>query len=243
MLAEKGCSGCTKSEGCEAEKGPQRSIIDQTLETIYPGRIWGSPDDEARFLAGVSPRVVKRLGHGLATATRAPTFYRPGGPDDLCDFVYVLCIGRAPALLDVRDGLAAPEGDRVRERYLRVCFSTIARVACVQEVAMELDAHGGEVVIRELPQPGVYDALLLKRMRSIVDLVEASDLEHLDFGMVDKPVVDGQPGDYLERYGVEPTIANYLFFAQPARVTTTTVLSAGESGIAPGQGGERRVAP
>src|SRR3954453_23635239 len=134
-----GCSGCTKSGGCEAHKGPQRSIIDATLEGQYLSRTWGDPDDEARFGAGVRSAEVKRLAKGLSTATKAPVADRGGGPEDLCDFVYVLCVGREPMLVDVRDGLAAPEGDHLRERYLRVAFSSMARVATVQEVAMELD--------------------------------------------------------------------------------------------------------
>jgi hypothetical protein len=236
-----GCSGCTRTDGCEAAKGPQRTLIDEVMATVYPDRTWGHPDDEARFLGGIRPREVKRLARAIASAARAPTFYRPGGPDDLCDYVYVLCVGREPALLDVRDGLAAPDGEAVQERYLRVIFSTVARAAAMQEVALELeraDPDQPDLVVRELPQPGVYDPKLLKRMRAIVDLIEANEIEHLDFGMVDKPHPEALPGDYVERYGVEPTIVNFLFYAQPARTSSTTLLSAlpeerGEGGVAP----------
>jgi len=215
-----GCSDCTRGSSCEDHKGPQRTAIDDALRRIYPDSTWGRPDDEARFGAGVRSGEVKRLQHALSVATRAPTFHRAGGPDDLCEFVWVLCVGRAPALIDVRDGLARPDGDRVRERYLRVAFSSVARVATVQEVALELDGD----VVRELSQPGVYDGKLLKRMRSIVDLVEASDIEHLDFGLVDVTHPGAQPGGYVDRYGVEPAIVNFLFFAQPARTSSTTWL-------------------
>lgn len=237
------CTGCTKTDGCEAHKGPQRSIIDDTLARVYPGLVWGQPDDEARFGTGIRPAEAKRLCRALAAATHAPAYYRAGSGEDLCDYVYILCLGREPALLDVRDGLAEPEGDRIREAYLRVQLSTVARIACVQEVALELDVEDGDVVIRELPKPGVYDPKLLKRMRAVVDLVEANDIEHLDFGMVDKPYPDAKPGEYLERYGVEPTICNFLFYPQPARVTTTTVLTAGESRVAADPDHQRRVAP
>jgi hypothetical protein len=214
------CSGCTRTDGCETHKGPQRTLIDDALAAIYPGGAWGQPDDEARFGRGVGAREVRRLGRALAEAARAPTFVREGGPEDLCRFVYVLCLGRTPALIDVRDRLAAPEADHVRERYLRVAFSTVARAATVQEVALELDGD----VLRELPRPGVYDEKLLKRMRAIVDLVEASGIEHLDFGMVDKPAPGMQSGDYIARYGVEPAIVNFLFYAAPARTQAVTVL-------------------
>jgi hypothetical protein len=233
-----GCSGCTKNEGCETEKGPQRSLIDSTLSLVYPGGVWGQPDDEARFGAGLPLGEVRRLGRAISAATRAPAWVRPGAPDDLCHFVYVLCVGREPSLLEVREGLAPPESDLVRERYLRVAFSTVARAACMQEVAMELDGDR----LRELPSPGVYDEKLLKRMRAIVDLLEASGLEHLDFGLVDAPHPTLSPGDYLERYGVAPMIVNFLFYAQPARTVTTTWLAGGEPRIAADQLRQRGVA-
>jgi hypothetical protein len=233
-----GCTNCNKHEGCETEKGPQRSLIDRALSLVYPGGVWGQPDDEARFGQGLRPGEVRRLGRAISVATRAPVWVRPGAADDLCEFVYVLCVGREPPLLLVREGRAEIEMEKVRERYLRVAFSTVARAACIQEVAMELD---GEVV-RELPRPGVYDEKLLKRMRAIVDLVEASGLEHLDFGLVDPPHPEMKPGDYLERYGVEPGIVNFLFYAQPARTVTTTILAGGQSAVAADQVAERRVA-
>jgi hypothetical protein len=221
-----GCAGCTKVDGCEAEKGPQREALDAALASVYPDRTWGRPDDAARFGAGVRPGEVRRLARALAVATRAPTYVRTGGPDDLCELVYILCVGRAPSLLDVRDGLASPESPRVREKYLRVAFSTVARVATLQEVALELDVEGEDALLRELPQPGVYDPLLLKRMRAAVDLLEASDLEHLDFGLLDRPVPGADPGDYRERFGAEPTWVNFLFYAAPARTSSLTVLPA-----------------
>jgi hypothetical protein len=241
-LSKMSCTNCNKTEGCETEKGPQRTLIDRTLSLVYPGGVWGQPDDEARFGAGVRPGEVRRLARSISTATRAPVWVRPGGPDDLCEWVYVLCVGREPSLYEIREGRAPAEADRGRERYLRVAFSTVARAACIQEVAMELDGD----VLRELPQPGVYDEKLLKRMRAIVDLIEASGLEHLDFGLVDPPHPDFKGGDYVERYGVEPGIVNFLFYAQPARTVTTTILTSisagGETSIAAHQVGEGGVA-
>jgi hypothetical protein len=69
--------------------------------------------------------------------------------------------------------------------------------------------------------PGVYDAKLLKRMRTIVDYVEASDIEHLDFGLVDRPVENASTAAYVERFGVEPALVNFFFYASPARTTST----------------------
>jgi hypothetical protein len=220
-----GCADCKSGGGgCESHKGPQRAAIEEIMSAIYPDRTWGRPDDEARFRAGIPAREARGLGRSISTAAKAPTFFRDGGPDDLCHYVYVLCLGREPALVDVRDGLAPPEADHVRERYLRVHLSTVARLATIQEVAMELDQTPDGWLLRELPLPGVYDAKLLKRMRAIVDLVEASDIEHLDFGMVDKAYPDAIAGEYAERYGVEPALVNFLFYAQPARTSATILL-------------------
>jgi hypothetical protein len=218
-----GCSGCTKSNGCEAEKGPQRVAIDAVLSAIYPRRTWGDLDDEARFRAGISPREVRRLQRALAVATKTPSFLR-SAPEDLCEFVYLLCVGRVPSLLDVRDGLFPPEGNQVKERYLRVALSSIGRLATVQEVAMELAREDGIWVVRERPQPGVYDPVLLKRLRAVVDLVEAHDIEHLDFGLLEAPPPNFAVGEYPAQYGTEPVLANYLFFSAPTTSVSLSIL-------------------
>ena len=204
--------------------GPQLEMIDEVMRAIYPDRTWGRPDDEARFRAGIPEREARMLGRSIAAAAKAPTYFRAGGLDDLCHYIWVLCLGREPSLVDVRDGVAPPEADHVRERYLRVHLSTVARIATIQEVAMELDQSPDGWLLRELPLPGVYDAKLLKRMRAIVDLIEAGDVEHLDFGLVDKAYPDAAGGEYAERYGVEPALVNFLFYAQPARTSATILL-------------------
>ena len=143
------------------------------------------------------------------------------------------CVGREPPLVDVRDGLAPPAGDDVpgvviEERYLRVALSSVARVACVQEVAMELDLSAGPddqfATVRELPLGGVFDPLLLKRLQRIVDLLTAYDIRHLDLGLLEQPAsgFDLADAGFADRFGVEPQLANFLFFAAPA-VTTSVV--------------------
>jgi hypothetical protein len=101
----------------------------------------------------------------------------------------------------------------------------VARVATVQEVAMELAVDGAQASLAERPRPGVYDPTLLRRMRAVVDLLEASDVEHLDFGMVDAPPEDANPGDYRDRYGVDPMLVNFLFYAAPARTSSVVYLT------------------
>ena len=219
-----GCTDCSSKGGCDERKGVQRGLFDDVLARVYPDRTWGRPDDEARFGAGVSRREVERLRRSLAEILRAPTFFRAGGDDDLCDFIYVLCVGREPALIELRDGLATPESERIDERYLRVALSSVARMGAVQEVAMTLvdGATGAEV--REAPRPGVFDPLLLGRMQKLVALLEAQDIAHIDFGLLDRPLENSAPGDYVERFGVEPRLANFLFFADPPTTHSVTIV-------------------
>ncbi len=229
-----GCATCTKSDsgGCDTHKVPQRAMIDEVIARIYPSRTWGRPDDEARFGAGVRHSEALRLSRAISVATKAPTFVREGGDEDLCHFVYILCVGRVPCLLDLRD--SSPEigrtamgvgEERIRERYLRIALSTVARMATVQEVSIELDRlPSGEVEIRELPRPGVYDGVLLKRMRKVVSLLQASDLMHLDFGLVDKPMPEADGAEYVSRYAEAPRVVNYLFYAAPPTTASVVVM-------------------
>jgi hypothetical protein len=238
------CAGCKKKatgEGCEAHKAPQRVALDDAIARLYPAvaggpgaasaasPVWGQLDAEAAFGAGIRPAEVRRLAQALSVAARAPTFVRPGGDDDLCAFVYVLCVGRAPGLLDVRDERAPVDlgigEERVRERWLRVALSSVARMATVQEVAFELDRLDASTVeIRELGRPGVYDPVLLKRMRAVVDLLAASDILHLDFGLVDRPIEGADESAYTDRYGTRPHLVNYLFYAAPVATSSVTIL-------------------
>ncbi len=219
-----GCSDCkTGAGGCESHKGPQRVAIEAALASIYPGRRWGEPDDAARFGAGVTPAEAKRLARALSTATRAPTWHRPGADEDLCETIWILCLGREPALVEQLEA-GECEAGRVEERYLRVSLSTVARLACVQEVVVKMAEDGAGAVLEVAPRAGVYDGTLLKRMRATVALLEAHRLEHLDFGLVAKPWAEGDGAAYVERYGVEPQIVNYLFYAAPATAASTVWL-------------------
>jgi len=233
-----GCAGCAKKttgDGCETHKTPQRAALAEALARCYgAGPTWGRLDDEACMGQGVRAGEVTRLAQALAAATRAPTFVRPGGDEDLCAYIYVLCVGRVPSLLDIRDDrvpsdLAGPSiaqgEERIRERYLRVAVSQVARLATVQEVAFELDrTDDGAVEIRELTRPGVYDPILLKRLRAIVDLLLASDVLHVDFGLVDRPVEGADESGYLARFATRPHLVNYLFFAAPVATASVTLL-------------------
>lgn len=258
-----GCSTCKsecgREDGCGSRKAAQKEVLDDLLSRLYPSRTWGQPDDEACFRAGPTRDEALRLAGALSAACQAKTAYRDGGEDDLCGYIYVLCLGREPALVDVREhGLAllasahelspAPEPSsaqelspapalstagplQLQERYLRVCLSRLGRLAAVQEVALELDlacgqAPEGMAVIREIPQPGVFDPKLLRRFQKTVDLLQAHGLQHLDMGLLDVPAAGFglEAGEYADRYGVPPALFNFLFYPQPVTTAAASYL-------------------
>lgn len=230
-----GCADCGvpgSKGGCDERKGIARERIEELIDRVYPDRTWGRLDDEARFGAGVRRAEVRRIGRSLSSMLRAPTFFRPGADDDLCDFVWVLCLGRRPSLLELRDGglvkpaLAelAAQGGCVEERYLRACFSSLGRVAAIQEVVLSLEVDGAGALIREAPRAGVFDPTLLGRLRKAVALLEAQEIAHLDFGLLDVPLERAQPGEYPDRFGATPTVANFLFYAPPPTTQSVSAL-------------------
>jgi hypothetical protein len=238
-------SECGREDGCGTRKAEQTEILDGLIAALYPSRRWGEPDDERCFRGGLGEDEVATLGQQIADVVKAPVYLVPGGPDDLCCFLYVLCIGRAPALVELRaetdpvaegpgaPGGLTPESASIRERYLRLCCSQVTRAVCVQEVALELDTArspedtvgdaGPQVAqIRELPLPGVFDPKLLKRFQKIVDLLSALGIEHLDMGLLDVPASQRglDSGGYTDRYSDEPALLNFFFYAQPVRTAS-----------------------
>ena len=225
-----GCTSCTSKGGCESRKGEERQLLSHVLPLLYPGRTWGEPDDEARFRGGVGEREGRRLARQASEALRAPTYFRPGSEDEPCDYLYALCVGRPPGLVELRDRatLEVPDGDAIQERYLRAALSSMTRVAAVQEVVFELAVEdAGEVyVVREKPRDGIYDPILLKRTQALIELLVANDITYLDFGLLTKPVSRYAEGfddaGYAERFGGPPATVNYLFYPQPATAITTS---------------------
>lgn len=229
MSAEvEGCTDCGRKGGCDDRKGGMFAAMDQALLRLYPTRRWGERDEEAAFRAGVAGQGPE-LADRLARALKALALFRPGAPEEYCDFVYVLCFGRTPSLIELREGTAAPEeggGETIDELYLRVALSSVAPFAAVQQVAMSLDRSDGELVIAEAPRTGVFDPVLLPRFQKLVAVLAELDIRHLDFGEMTQPPAGFDAGDYGDRYGGAPTIANYFFYPQPASAITTTVLDA-----------------
>jgi len=245
-----GCTNCKSKTGCDHRKGAMMASVDQALEQLYPTRTWGEPDDHE--VAGLLPDEVAALADELASTLGAATFVRTGGDDEPCDYIYVLCMGRTPCIVQVRDhGVAVPAEwhgaaatGAISELYLRLVVSQRARVAAVQQVAVELvrapTPQGGSspqgdpaadrsrsarlgpgFLVREQPRAGVYDAPLLPRMQKLVATLPAYELLHVDFGEIAHAPPGYHAGTWRELFGGEPSIANYLFYPQPTTMIAT----------------------
>ncbi|HET6148000.1 MAG TPA: hypothetical protein VFH68_10760 [Polyangia bacterium] len=248
-MGAEGCTECKNKGGCDHRKGAMMAAIDEALGRLYPGRRWAERDEAVAFRAGVTRPEGARLAGLLAPRLKALTLFRPGGEDEYCDYVYVLCVGRTPSILEIREGTAPLDGERLDEDagggaegdgdghgkgnddgeeqlYLRVALSSLARFAGVQQVTMRLRRADGDLVITEAPRGGVFDPILLKRLQGLVAVLAELDIRHVDFGEIVEPPAGFDPGDYGDRYAGAPAIANYLFYPQPCSAITTTVIAA-----------------
>jgi hypothetical protein len=222
-----GCTNCKSKTGCDHRKGAMMASVDQALEQLYPTRTWGEPDDAE--VAGPPPEDIAALADELAATLGAATFVRSGGDDEPCDYIYVLCMGRTPCIVQVRDhGVAPPaewqaatEHGAITELYLRLVIGQRARVAAVQQVAIDLVRAPSGFLVREQPRAGVYDAPLLHRMQKLVATLPAYELLHVDFGEIAHAPPGYHAGSWRELFGGEPSIANYLFYPQPTTMIAT----------------------
>jgi hypothetical protein len=222
-----GCTNCKSKTGCDHRKGEMMASVDQALDQLYPTRTWGEPDDQE--VQGLPADEVAALADELASTLGAATFVRTGGDDEPCDYIYVLCMGRTPCIVQVRDhGVAVPAEwhdatatGAISELYLRLVLSQRARVAAVQQVAVELIRTDAGFLVRELPRAGVYDAPLLHRMQKLVATLPAYELLHVDFGEIAHAPPGYHAGAWRELFGGEPSIANYLFYPQPTTMIAT----------------------
>ncbi len=222
-----GCTSCASKGGCDTRKGDMFSALADTLARLYPTRTWGELDDEAAFEGGlprgVGPRLARQLAEELATAA----YFERGSADELCDYVWVLCMGREPSLWQMRIGRAPVEGDKISEVYLRVALSAVAPVAAIQQVLVQLRPRGDRMMYTEEPRGGVFDAELLGRMQRVVGVLGDHGLLHLDFGEITNPPEGFSAGVYTREHGCEPAVVNYLFYPQsPTAVVTRYLCSA-----------------
>ncbi len=83
-----------------------------------------------------------------------------------------------------------------------------------------------ELTLTEARPHGVFDPVLLRRLRTLVAVLAEHDIRHLDFGEIVEPPDGFDSSDYRELWGVAPGIANYLFFPHPAGAVSSTTLPA-----------------
>jgi hypothetical protein len=219
-----GCTNCKSKSGCDHRKGEMLEAVDDALARLYPSRTWGSPTASPVEGADGESEV---LAEDLAAELDAAVFLRRGEADEACDFLYILCLGRPPCAVQVRDQGVEPPAEwrdarAIEEVYLRVALSTLTRMAVVQEVAIVVERDGDGWLMRESPRAGVYSAPLLRRFQRLVAILPAYDIRHLDLGDISGPPPGFDPGSWPALYVGTPAITNYLFFPQPATMVSTT---------------------
>jgi hypothetical protein len=84
------------------------AALDAAMQRLYPSRRWGDRTEPAAPEAGVPLELIPALSDQLAARLKTLVVHLPGGPHVTCDYLHVLCLGRTPSLLEVREGLAAP---------------------------------------------------------------------------------------------------------------------------------------
>jgi hypothetical protein len=231
-----GCTNCGQKGGCDARKHGMFAAIDDALARLYPTRRWSERDEDAAFGAGVTRAEAQALAAALGPALSAAAFHRAGSAEETCDFLYVLCLGRDPSLFELREGglpaavaaaLAEAIADApIRETYLRIALSTLARFGAIQEVELQatIDPAVRAITITETPRAGVFSPTLLPRMQKAVAALVERDIRHLDFGEIEHPPTGFDPGDYGTLWDGVPGIANYFFYPQsPAAIVTVTI--------------------
>jgi len=226
--AVSGCTNCGSKTGCDDRKGSMFERIDDAMARLYPDRRWRAPAPTARGVRDATDDAAA-LADELADALNAATFVRTATPTDSA-FIYVLCQGRPPCAVPVRDGdlpipdewQTLPAGQPIEERYLRIALATQLPFAAVQEVAVDVTIEPDGVLIRERPSAGVYSAPLLPRMQRLVATLPAYGRLNIDMGEISGPPADFDAGEWPGLYAGTPAIVNYLFFAAPATMAITT---------------------
>jgi len=239
-----GCTQCGSKQACTGRKGHMFAAIDEALRQLYPTRVWGQrresealePASELTEVA--AERVTTRLGTAVTVL--------PGGVEEYCDYVYVLCVGREPGVLAWRNrdpggiepsiaGLEPEAG--AQDVYLRLALSALGPFAAVQQSTLELVGQEGLWFVHETTRSGVFDPVLLPRFRRLVAVLSELGLQHLDFGEITTLPEGFDPGDYATLYGGEPATANFLFYPQPCASVTTTLVGASAGGALPDRRG------
>jgi hypothetical protein len=220
------------------------AAIEHVLGHLYPDRRWDNRDEAAALDSGIGPEEGARLAATIAARMGVATRFVAGEADEWCDYVYVLCLGREPSIVELREraegagpsidrrdealdeALDEPLDEALDDRYLRLALSSVARVVGVQEVSMRLRREGTVALLTENVRAGVFDPILLPRFQALVALLAEAELRHLDFGELVEPPPGFDGSAYASRFGILPTVANYLFSPRPVASQVTRLVSA-----------------
>jgi hypothetical protein len=226
-----GCTSCGRKGGCDHRKAGMFAAIEGALARLYPDRRWQERPWPGQESFGVGAALAGRLCDRLAERLSALCVHLPASRIDRCSYLYVLCTGRPPALIQLREGLLPadeeimpPGRGALEETYLRVALSTVAPFAAVQQVRLRGELLGDRLWVEEAPRTGVFDPPLLPRFRKLVAVLAELQIQHLDCGEIMEPPSGFDPGSYPDSYGEPPALINYLFFPQPAATTTSTLI-------------------
>ena len=101
------CRARTVAEKADARRASSRCLPSSTKRS--PGSTRPAAGASAT-IAPPSARAsragrVTALARALAGPLRVATTYVAGAPEETCDYVYVLCLGRPPSLVDLREGV------------------------------------------------------------------------------------------------------------------------------------------
>src|SRR5262249_6724369 len=128
-----GCTNCKGKGACDDHKSTMMGSVESALAALYPSHVWGEIDDDATSSDPFAPEDLAGLAEELANELRAATFVRQGSDDEACDYIYVLCMGRAPCIVQVRDhNVPIPDEWRgssgaIEELYLRIVIAQRTR--------------------------------------------------------------------------------------------------------------------
>jgi hypothetical protein len=103
-----GCTDCGRKGGCDSRKHGMFAAVDEAMARLYPTRRWGERDETVALGEGITSDEGGALAGEIASRLGTMALFHPGDPHEWCDYIYVLCLGRTPSVVEIRDGRVPP---------------------------------------------------------------------------------------------------------------------------------------